>query len=106
MTALNEALVLVFMAVVIFGTAIGLHAVTKHEPNVVWQCDPIRREIWAHAQEEVLFEQFKKTNTSTMLSFVFTHFVSSNDWHVTKGDKELGYRSDGVVVWRELPEGK
>lgn len=70
--------------------------------SVKWQCDETRAALKKHSEQVKVAEEFNRTNTDPrMVWYVEGLWL---DWRPRKGDIELGYRSDGVVVWRPLPE--
>lgn len=73
--------------------------------KVVWQYDKYREEAARVKAQEAFADEFSRTNTNPALGGVVVHnFVYQ--WQPKYGDIELGWRDDGVVVWREVPEGK
>lgn len=79
--------------------------VTAGGLEVKWQYDKWREEAARVKREEAAADEFNRTNTNPALGGVVVHnFIYQ--WTPEKGSIELGYRSDGVVIWRELPEGK
>lgn len=81
------------------------HDATNRIPQLTvrWQFDPVRYNNWLVEQDELFAEKFYKTNTTT------AHIIHSR-YHqpirVTTNDVELGYVSNGAVVWRVPPEAK
>lgn len=73
--------------------------------TIKWQCDWMRAEIKSQRDQETRANEFNRTNTDHT-RFMAIKVSSIFGWSPKKGDTELGYRSDGVVVWRVLPEGE
>lgn len=88
---------------------VGRNAESEMHPNVSWktvewQFDWIRKRKAELQAQRKAADEFNRTNTNPAVGM----FVEWDNiqWKPDKGSKELGYRSDGVVVWRDLPEGK
>lgn len=62
----------------------------------------MRAAIKKHDEQVKRADAFNRTNTNPML-VGYVEWLNF-DWRPQKGDIELGYRADGVVVWRPLPE--
>ncbi len=70
---------------------------------VKWQMDDIRQNNKKVDEESILILEFNKTNTNQRLTANKTKFHIPI--RITKENNiELGYRSDGAVVWRIFPE--
>lgn len=67
-----------------------------------WQYDDIRQRIKEQQIAEQRAAEFNRTNTDHSVSAYSVGF--GIEWNPRKGDIELGYRSDGTVVWRNVPE--
>lgn len=74
------------------------------EPAVSWEYEGYRHEIDRYKKELKFAEEFNRTNTAPNQVAMVNGL--NFDWRPKSGQKEIGYRSDGIVVWRELPEGK
>ncbi len=73
-------------------------------PETKWQYDNLRARIQKYEAQTKRAEEFNRTNTNRSVWMAVDALLF--EWRPQKGDIELGYRSDGVVVWRDLPEGK
>jgi hypothetical protein len=73
-------------------------------PTVDWQFDYYRNEIKRVTREEFWAAEFSRTNTNHALGSVVRGV--NFHWQPEAGSRELGYRSDGTVLWRFTPEGK
>ncbi len=67
-----------------------------------WQYDDVRTRLKNYEDQSKRAEEFYRTNTDRRFGFAVD--VPIIQWTPRKGDIELGYRSDGIVVWRDLPE--
>jgi len=76
----------------------------SHPAKTTWAFDDMRAKIERHKEQEAFADAFSKTNTDPQRVAMVE--VLNFDWRPQKGQIELGYRSDGTVVWRTLPEGK
>ncbi len=70
--------------------------------KVTWQYDAIRAQITKHEAQQKAADEFNRTNTNPMMAG-YVEWLNV-DWRPYHGQIELGYKPDGTVVWRPLPE--
>lgn len=85
--------------------AVACSALLARSPQrIKWQYDAVRENNRLARQESEAADAFAKTNTNPlMMKMVTKHEYKLR---VTTNDVELGYRDDGVVVWRTPPEAR
>ena len=82
--------------------------ITNSPPSIRWQWDDIRENNRLAEAESKAALEFQRTNTWTgptnYLFYAQTHY--HRPLRATTNDVELGFRSDGMVLWRTPPEAK
>lgn len=72
--------------------------------TVRWQYQEVRDQWRSYSNQLKSAESFYKTNTDNRIGVFVTRPTMYFDHKLTTNDIELGYRSDGTVIWRVPPE--
>jgi hypothetical protein len=71
--------------------------------SVVWQYDKLRTQMAEAIKQDKIADEFNRTNQNRTVYMMGG--IINFAWTPKRGDIEFGYRADGVVMWRECPEG-
>lgn len=82
--------------------AIGLGLSGCGPQSIKWEHDNLRSAIAKQEAQLKAAEEFNRTNTNPRIC-AYVELLNFS-WTPKAGEIELGYRSDGTVVWRYLPE--
>ncbi len=69
-----------------------------------WQYQEVREQQNLYERQKKAAEAFNKTNTNQHVGMMVTIPNMHFEHRLTTNDIELGYRSDGSVIWRTPPE--
>lgn len=96
--------------IILLGAAIAVACsalLARQEIRTRWQYDDIREHNRIARAREVMREQFYKTNTNPEMGTI-REVWTDNVLTIPSATNaiELGYRDDGIVVWRTPPEAR